>query len=123
MLIVRVLEAFKSLLLAIFSFLGSPALLKAQALEIDYLKERIKDLEAERLMMQDRFLEKVGVRPLKEEPLPAAAQQAIPYEEWIKKDKLAEIEELRELAQSDPESYLPILQEAVEAFESKALNA
>ena len=118
----RVLEASKSFFLSLVSWLGAPALLAEKDQEIAYLKERIKELEAERLALQDRFLERVGARPLHEEPLPPAAQQAIPFEDWVKRDKLAEIEELRALAADDPETYLPLLQEAVESFESN-LNA
>lgn len=100
------------ILLAIFSFLGSPALLAQLRDEVDYLRAKVSELEAERLKLQDSFLIQRGATPLNPEPLPPPVEQKFWMDEQLKADIKDEVEELIQLVEVDPETYGPLLEDA-----------
>lgn len=72
-------------------------------------------MEQERVKMQDSFLLRNGVQPLYPESLPPAEPNpsSTPFEEWKKQDIKAEIEELKVYAQRDPDTFNPLIDEAL----------
>ena len=118
--LVRLLTALvrvpSNLLLALFAFLGSPALLREKDTRIAYLEQQVKRLETERQDLQDRLLERNGVRPLTEgvaTPSPALQREVVqPFEDWRRRDMLNELAELKELAEQDPVGYGALYEEA-----------
>lgn len=102
-----------TLLQALFSYLGSPALVAQLRQEIAYLHSTICDLESERKELLDRLLEKRGVRPVQEQPpLPPPSRNEVGIDLWKKEDIERELAELEMMAQKDPEIYGPLLDEA-----------
>lgn len=102
--------------IAFFAYLGSPALLREKDSRIIYLEEQVRDLENERKDLQNRLLERHGVRPLDEPtqaPSPAMQREVVqPFEDWRKKDMLDELADLKELAEQDPVGYGSLYEEA-----------
>lgn len=98
----------------ILSWLAAPALLAAKDEQIEELRERIRDLEDERRKLQDSFLLKNGAYPLYPEPLPPPTQQdsSSPFDQWKRVDIERELQDLHALAESDPETYGPLFEEA-----------
>lgn len=45
--------------------------------------------------------------------------QEIPMDTWLKKDILAEVAELEEMAQSDPETFGPLLEDALVKYRAE----
>jgi len=99
-------------------WLGAPALLAELRQEIRYLQSKVEELESERKSLQDSFLIKVGATPLQEsEPLPPSVAIPTALESWVKQDLVAELDELAAMAERDPETYGPLLEDALTRYE------
>lgn len=103
----------KSFLRALVEWLGAPALIPELRSRIAYLEAKVQELERERGKLQDSVLLKHGVTPLDPPELPPPTQQVVPFDDWLKKDIEAELRELEILAQEDPDTYRPLLEEAI----------
>lgn len=99
------------MLRGIFEFLGSPGVISQLRGEVQYLRGKIAELEEERKKLQDSWLLSRGAQPLAAPDLPPPVEQKVPTDQWLKEDMQAELEELRVMAEADPESWLPIYEE------------
>lgn len=110
-------QALSNLVLAVFAYLGSPALLKEKDSQIRYLQDQVSRLEQERADLQNRLLERNGVRPLDEAttiPSPPMQREVVqPFEDWRRNDMKAELAELQELAAQDPVGFGSLYEEAL----------
>ena len=82
--------------------------------ENTFLREQLVVVEEERKKLQDSALEKAGARVLNPEPMGESfAQPEHVFEDRIKADIQSEVAQLERLSEQDPETYTPLLQEAV----------
>lgn len=99
----------------ILSWLAAPALLAEKEREIARLEAQISELQEERKRLQDSFLLKNGAYPLNPEPLQPAQQRdtSSAYDVWKQADIERELVELNGLAQSDPDAFGALYEEAI----------
>lgn len=79
-----------------------------------YLRQKVEDLEQERKLLLDSVLNRHGVRELAALPEPQPmVQSLLPQQELIKKSLEEELEELRLMADAEPDLYGPLYQETI----------
>lgn len=109
--------ALGSLLRHCIEWIGAPSLLAQLRAENEDLRARCEKLENRSWELEDRVMEKQGIRSFVEpESLPAPVQTRLSIEELKRQDILRELEELRLAAEADPDTFAPMLQEALVTY-------
>lgn len=112
-----IFSAISSFLFALVEWVGAPGLLAQVRRENEDLRARCARAEGRMQELEDRLLEKNNVRPFREpEALPAPVRQPMPMETLLKQDILAELSELKAMADADPDSFGLMYSEALETY-------